>query len=95
MPYHTDKATAAAMKRRTDKSVEKVKPKKKKAMKIFDKLPPNSHKMPSGIIMSGKTHSANSKPIGKLRVSKNPKAMKGSKEMKEKMAKLRAMRKKK
>ena len=46
--------------------------------------------------MSGSTHSKNSKPIGKMKPKSGSKANgKGSKAMKEKMAKLRAMRKKK
>lgn len=95
MPYHTDHGAKKAMKKVKENSVEKrmAKPKRKKPMKIFEKMPMNAHKMADGIIMSGKTHSKDSKVLGKLKPMK--KAKKGSKEMKEKMAKLRAMRKKK
>ena len=66
-------------------------------MKVFEKKPPNSHMMPGGIIMSGKTHSKDSKPLGRLKKPSMDKRStgKGSKAMKEKMARLRAMRKKK
>jgi len=39
--------------------------------KIFEKAPKNSHVMPNGNIMSGKTHSKSSKLLGKLK--KKPK----------------------
>ena len=94
MPYHTDEGAKKAMKKVKENSVEKrmVKPKRKKPMKIFEKMPMNAHKM-GDIVMSGKSHSKDSKVLGKLKPMKKDK--KGSKEMKEKMAKLRAMRKKK
>jgi hypothetical protein len=82
---------------KTKKSVDKIKgmsienrigeKKKKKPMKVFEKKPANSHLMKGGVVMSGAKHNKDSKVIGKM--------AKGSKEMKEKMAKLRAMRKKK
>lgn len=84
----------SAMERQKNKSVERKimnGDKKKKPMKIFEKMPPNSHKMPGGVIMSGSKHSKDSKPIGKLKASKKP----PTKAMKEKMARLRAMKKKK
>ena len=99
MPYHT-------MTKSDKKAVDKVKgmsvekriggAKKRKPMRIFEKKPPNSHMMPGGVIMSGSKHSSSSKVIGKMKAK--PKAKmggKGSKAMKEKMAKLRAMGKKK
>ncbi len=43
-----------------------------------------THTMPDGTVMSGSTHTKDSKPVKK--------GGKGSKEMKEKMARLRAMR---
>ena len=67
--------------------------KKRKPKRIFEKKPPNSHVMPDGTIMSGSKHSASSKPMGKMKAKKG--TGKGTKAMKEKMAKLRAMRKKK
>ena len=79
-------------------SVEKrvVGGKKRKPKRIFEKKPPNSHMMPDGTIMSGSKHGPGSKVIGKLKAKPKVKmAGKGSKAMKEKMAKLRAMRKKK
>ena len=69
--------------------------KKKKPMRVFEKKPPNSHLMPDGTIMSGSKHSKDSKPLGKMKAKPKAKMGKGSKAMKEKMAKLRAMRKKK
>jgi len=70
--------------------------KKRKPKRIFEKKPPNSHAMPDGTIMSGSKHGAGSKVIGKMKAKPKAKmAGKGSKAMKEKMAKLRAMRKKK
>ena len=99
MPYHTDEKTKKAMNKAKEMSIENRIAngnKKKKPMKVFEKKPPNSHVMPDGTIMSGSTHSKNSKPIGKMKPKSGSKANgKGSKAMKEKMAKLRAMRKKK
>ena len=96
MPYHT-------MSKSDKKAVDKVKgmsvenriagDKKRKPKRIFEKKPAKSHMMPDGTIMSGSKHSASSKPMGKMKAK--PKAKKGSEEMKKKMAKLRAMRKKK
>jgi len=102
MPSHYGVSERGAMERQKNKSIERKimnGGKKKKPMKVFEKMPPNSHSM-GGIIMSGKTHSKDSKPIGRLKASKKPPAKakatgKGSKAMKEKMARLRAMRKKK
>jgi|TARA_A100000171_G_C2110288_1_gene134647 hypothetical protein len=104
MPYHTDKATSSAMKRRTDKSVEKQasKPKKKKPMRVFEKMPVNSHKM-GDVVMSGKTHSKDSKVLGKIKSKQDSKPKKkgrgrlekGSQAAKDYMAKIRGMRKKK
>jgi len=99
MPYHT-------MTKSDKKAVDKVKAnsiekkvagnKKRKPKRIFEKKPPNSHAMPDGTIMSGSKHSASSKPLGKMKAKPKAKmAGKGSKAMKDKMAKLRAMRKKK
>jgi hypothetical protein len=68
MPYHTP-----PVERKLKKSVEKmiIAPKnKKKKIKVFETLPPNSHKMKGGKIMSGKVHSKNSKIIGKLKKKK-------------------------
>lgn len=104
MPSHYGSSDMKAVERKKAKSVERKimnGDKKKKPMKIFEKMPPNSHMMPGGIVMSGKTHGKDSKPLGRLKKSKNPpkekmsRPAKGSKEMKERMAKLRAMRKKK
>jgi hypothetical protein len=76
--------------------VKKLTEKKKKPLKVFEKMPPNSHKMPDGTIMSGSTHNAKSKPIGVLKKGgRKSQPKKGSEEMKKKMAKLRAMKKKK
>ena len=95
MPYHTmSKSDKKAVDKVKANSIEKrmASPKKRKPKRIFEKKPPNSHMMPDGTIMSGSKHSKSSKPMGKM----GPKAKKGgSKAMKEKMAKLRAMRKKK
>ena len=98
MPYHT-------MSKSDKKAVDKVKAnsiekrvagnKKRKPKRIFEKKPPNSHTMPDGTIMSGSKHSSSSKVIGKMGAKAKKGAGKGSKAMKEKMAKLRAMRKKK
>ena len=99
MPYHTmTKSDKKAVDKVKGMSIEKrvAGVKKKKPMRVFEKKPPNSHMMPDGTIMSGSKHSAKSKVIGKMKAK--PKAKmggKGSKAMKEKMAKLRAMRKKK
>ena len=97
MPYHVDKPTKGAMERQKAKSVEKrmTKPKPKKKVKVFETKPANSHLMPDGTIMSGKTHSKDSKVLGKMKKKGNQPAKKGSEEMKKRMAKLRAMRKKK
>ena len=105
MPGHYGMRSSerGAMERQKNKSVERKimnGGKKKKPMKVFEKKPPNSHMMPDGTIMSGKTNSKDSKPLGRLKASKKPPAKakatgKGSKAMKEKMARLRAMRKKK
>jgi len=98
MPYHVDKPTKGAMERTKAKSVEKrlTKPKPKKKVKVFESKPANSHLMPDGTIMSGKTHSKDSKELGKMKKKGgNKAAKKGSEEMKKRMAKLRAMRKKK
>ena len=88
-----------AMERKKEKSVERRimnGGKKKKPIKMFEKQPANSHMMGDGIIMSGKTHSKDSKVLGKLKKARKGTTMKkGSKAMKEKMARLRAMRKKK
>tara|TARA_R100000654_G_scaffold2043_1_gene7486 strand:+ start:2701 stop:2964 length:264 start_codon:yes stop_codon:yes gene_type:complete len=57
-----------------------------------------THKMPDGTIMTGKTHTKDSKPVEKKKKKKNGKATasgKGSQAMKDKMAKLRAMKGKK
>ena len=96
MPYHTmSKSDKKAVDKVKGMSVEKrvVGGKKRKPKRIFEKKPPNSHMMPDGTIMSGSKHGAGSKVIGKMKAKKG--AGKGSKAMKEKMAKLRAMRKKK
>ena len=100
MPGHYDKAKdMGAMDRVAAKNmVKKMTENKKKPVKVFEKMPPNSHKMPGGIIMSGKTHSSSSKPIGilgKKKKGKKEQPKKGSEEMKKRMAKLRAMKKKK
>jgi len=65
-----------ACKRKLDKShinrMIKPPPKKKLDLKkIFEKAPPNSHTMPNGDIMSGKTHSKASKLLGKLKKKRN------------------------
>ncbi len=102
MPYHTDAKTKKRMDGVKANSVEKkiANKRKPKAVKMFENMPPNSHKMPDGTIMSGKSHSKDSKMLGKLAPAKGKakgggKAGKGSAEMKAKMARLRAMRKKK
>ena len=100
MPYHTpDARTRNAMKKVKENSIENRIAngnKKKKPMKVFERKPPNSHLMPDGTVMSGSTHSKGSKVLGKMKPKSGSKAGgKGSKAMKEKMAKLRAMRKKK
>lgn len=48
---------------------------KKKKMKLKDifEKPPNSHMMADGVVMSGKTHNAKSKVLGKLKKKKNKK----------------------
>jgi hypothetical protein len=100
MPGHAG-SERGAMERQKNKSVERRimnGGKKKKPMKVFEKMPKNSHLMSGDVVMSGKTHSKDSKPLGRLKASKKPPAKatgKGSKAMKEKMARLRAMRKKK
>ena len=53
-----------------------------------------THKMPDGTIMTGKTHSKDSKPVEKKKKKKTGTG-KGSQAMKDKMAKLRAMKGKK
>ena len=99
MPYHTmTKSDKKAVDKVKGMSVEKriAGDKKRKPKRIFEKKPPNSHMMPDGTIMSGSKHNKDSKVLGKMKAK--PKAKmdgKGSKAMKEKMAKLRAMRKKK
>ena len=99
MPYHTmSKSDKKAVDKVKGMSVEKriAGDKKRKPKRIFEKKPPRSHMMPDGTIMSGSKHSASSKPLGKMKAKPKAKmAGKGSKAMKEKMAKLRAMRKKK
>ncbi len=106
MPYHTDAKTKKRMDGVKANSVEKkiANKRKPKAVKMFENMPPNSHKMPDGTIMSGKSHSKDSKMLGKLapakgkakgRGAKGKAPTKGSAEMKAKMARLRAMRKKK
>lgn len=100
MPYHTDAKTKKRMDGVKANSVEKkiANKRKPKAVKMFENMPPNSHKMPDGSIMSGKSHSKDSKMLGKLAPAKKAKGKapaKGSAEMKAKMARLRAMRKKK
>ncbi len=47
----------------------KPKSKAKKTMKVFSKMPPNSHRM-GNVIMSGKKHTASSRVIGKLKPKK-------------------------
>ena len=47
----------------------KPKSKPKKTMKVFSKMPPNSHRM-GNVIMSGKKHTASSRVIGKLKPKK-------------------------
>lgn len=44
--------------------------KKPKKLKIFSKMPPNSHKMGNGLIMSGKKHTSSSKVLGRLKPKK-------------------------
>ena len=98
MPYHTmTKSDKKAVDKVKGMSVEKRigEGKKRKPMRVFEKKPPNSHLMPDGTIMSGSKHSKDSKPLGKMKAKPKAKMGKGSKAMKEKMAKLRAMRKKK
>jgi len=58
MPYHTGSKKQAP---------KPHKHKKVKELKEFKKQPVNSHIMPNGVIMSGKTHSKNSKILGKLK----------------------------
>tara|TARA_A100001391_G_scaffold65026_1_gene40648 strand:- start:1387 stop:1566 length:180 start_codon:yes stop_codon:yes gene_type:complete len=58
MPYHS------GSKKQEPKTKKKVENKK---MKLFSKMPANSHLMNGNIIMSGKTHSKNSKVLGKLK----------------------------
>ncbi len=55
------------------------------------KAPKGTHRMPDGTLMTGSTHTKDSKPVKKAKGGTG----KGSKAMKEKMAKLRAMKKKK
>jgi len=88
MPYHMDEKTKKAVDKVKGMSIEKRigEKQKRKPKRIFEKKPPNSHIM-DGVVMSGAKHSSKSKVIGKMG--------KGSKAMKDKMAKLRAMRKKK
>tara|TARA_R110000803_G_scaffold195822_1_gene259094 strand:- start:277 stop:459 length:183 start_codon:yes stop_codon:yes gene_type:complete len=59
MPYHT------GSKKQEPKPKKKVE--KKKELKVYNKKPANSHLMNGNIIMSGKTHSKNSKVLGKLK----------------------------
>ena len=63
MPYHTGTS------RQEPKTKKKMnsKSKESKKMKMFSKMPPNSHLMNGNVIMSGKTHSKNSKVLGKLK----------------------------
>lgn len=58
------------------------------------KAPKGTHRMKDGTLMSGEKHTKDSKPV---KEKAKPKAGngKGSKAMKERMAKLRAMKKKK
>ena len=58
MPYHT------GSKKQEPKT---HKHSKAKELKVYNKKPANSHLMPNGVIMSGKTHSKNSKVLGKLK----------------------------
>lgn len=59
--------------------------------------PKGTHRMPDGTLMTGSTHTKDSKPV-KEKAKAKPKAKggtgKGSQAMKDKMAKLRAMKKK-
>lgn len=65
------------------------------------KAPKGTHRMKDGTLMSGEKHTKDSKPVKETGVAKSGKAKpkagngKGSKAMKERMAKLRAMKKKK
>lgn len=72
------------------------------------KAPKGTHRMKDGTLMSGEKHTKDSKPVKETGVAKSGKATgvaksgkpkagngKGSKAMKERMAKLRAMKKKK
>ena len=54
------------------------------------KAPKGTHRMPDGTLMTGEKHTKDSKPVKKAKSGG-----KGSAAMKEKMAKLRAMRGKK
>lgn len=49
------------------KPKKKPSTKPKKELKVYNKKPANSHLMNGNIIMSGKTHSKNSKVLGKLK----------------------------
>jgi len=66
MPTHY-----STVKKPEKKHAKKQKPKKKvekkKELKVYNKKPANSHLMNGNIIMSGKTHSKNSKVLGKLK----------------------------
>ena len=61
MPYHTGSSKQEIR----PKKMNSTKPKKE--LKEFKKQPANSHLMPDGTIMSGKTHSKKSKILGKLK----------------------------
>ena len=50
--------------------LNKNKKKKIGLNKIFEKAPKNSHVMPNGNVMSGKTHSKGSKKLGKMKKQK-------------------------
>lgn len=73
MGYHSpDERTRKAMKKMKEMSIENMigKKKKKKPIKVFERKPADSHVMPDGTIMSGKTHKKGSKVIGKLKKKK-------------------------
>ncbi len=57
------------------------------------KAPKGTHTMPDGTLMTGSKHTKDSKPVKKGKAKGG--TGKGSKAMKEKMARLRAMKKKK
>lgn len=68
-----DKKTAALAERiKANSHVRRLaKPKKKKVIKIFEKMPKDSHLMADGkTVMSGKKHTKDSKVIGKIKKKK-------------------------